>query len=158
MALISKAGRAWLGRHGVSLTGVDLASIAVGRYGRYVSFAREPHRPKQRGFYRDILLEREGRWLLQTEIGSGMYREHRNGRAVLMVRNLALPETVLTALYRSNTALQRVVDLPEDSVILAGAPKIIRGDLKRNATRLLLRVEREYLPAQERRPRPGEST
>lgn len=158
MELISKAGRAWLAKHGVPPTGVNLASIGVGRYGRYVSFARNPGRPKQRGFYRNILLERESRWLLHTEVGRGMYMEHRNGHALLVVHGVALPDTVLTALHRSNIALQKVVELPKDAVILAAAPTIIRGEVKRGATHLLLRIERESLPEQDRWTCPGESS
>lgn len=150
MDLISKAGREWLARHGVLPTGVNLASIGVGRYGRYVSFASDPGRPKQRGFYRNILLEREGRWLLHTEVGMVVYMEHRNGHALLRLPRVTLPDVVLTALHRSNLPLQKIVELPDDAVIIAGAPTIIRGEVKRGATHLLLRVEREQLPEQER--------
>lgn len=150
MDLISKAGRAWLAKHGVPPTGVNLSSIGVGRYGRYVSFAPDPGRPKKRGFYRNILLRRENCWLLRTEIGSGFYREYRNGHALLVVPKVVLPGTVLTALYQSNIALQKVVELPKEAVIVAAAPTIIRGEVKRGAIHLLLRIERESLPEQEK--------
>lgn len=105
-------------------------------------------RKKSDGMTASIIndIRRVGGAMLAADGGDAFSTGERDGHALFRIPDVTLPRVVLASLHRSAMPLQQVVELRKDAVILAGAPKLMRGEVKRGGTNLLLRIERELLP------------